>query len=204
MSEATIAPAAAKEKREQLARILQQRLTAPRLRPVSFAQQRLWLLDQMEPGSAFYNVPIVFNWPGEPDVALLQRTIDAIVRRHETLRTTFVTQDGQPMQRIAPSLSVPVTTLDLRHLPDGDQIHQLQRVLDLHARTPFDLANGPLMRAVIVRRGDESIAAVTLHHIICDGWSIDVLLREMSITYAALAAGQTLDATVAPAPRTIA
>ncbi len=157
--------------------------------PASFAQQRLWFLDQLEPGQATYNLPVAVRLVGEFRVDALRRALDELARRHESLRTTFGAVDGRPIQVIAPSLSIPMPVDDLTHLPEADREPEAIRRLRDEARRPFDLARGPLIRAGVVRLGDrEHVAIVNMHHIISDGWSIGVLVRDMAALYDAFAA----------------
>ncbi len=159
--------------------------------PLSFAQQRLWFLDQLEPGNAFYNVPAALRLKGPLDYQAFQQSFSEIVRRHEILRTTFGTVDGQPVQVIGPGLTMPLPMLDLRQTPEAEREAEVRRLIDHDARKPFDLERGPLLRAALLRLGEqEHVLVMTLHHIIADGWSAGVLVREIAMTYPALAAGR--------------
>ncbi|UFP93831.1 condensation domain-containing protein [Gloeobacter morelensis] len=176
------------QKRSLLAELLQKRASRPQTFPLSFAQQRLWFLDQIEPGSPAYNIPAAVRLSGPLDVAALQRSLDAIVRRHEALRTTFSTQDGQPVQVIAPAAEqvVELPCIDLG-LADNEQILQLAAQ---ESRRPFDLACGPLLRATLLRRTpEEHVLLFTVHHIVFDGWSIAIFLRELALLYEGLRSG---------------
>jgi len=156
----------------------------PARTPLSFAQQRLWLLDQLEPGTASYNLGITASVRGRVDAARLQQSLDAVVARHESLRTTFPSENGTPWQEIVPSLAIPLQRFDAR-----DRAHALDLVRDVYA-TPFDLARGPLARFLLIRIGDdEHLLAVAFHHIVMDGWSIGVFYRELFALYG----GDTLD-----------
>jgi len=148
--------------------------------PLSFAQQRLWLLDQIEPGSAAYNLPAAVRLTGQVSVDLLERIFEEIVRRHESLRTTFPSQRGKPVQRIAPELRPEIRVIDLPGEAEA-------RTFALEeARQPFDLENGPLLRLALVRLGErDSLLVMTMHHIVSDGWSWGVLLREIGVLYEA-------------------
>jgi amino acid adenylation domain-containing protein len=158
--------------------------------PASFAQHRLWFLDQLEPGSPAYNIPIAVRIAGELDVPALGRALNEVVRRHESLRTTFAAIDGKPVQVIAPSLSLPLEVEDLSSLPQDAREAEVARRLREEARAPFDLARGPLVRASLLRLGPaEHVAALTMHHIVSDGWSLGVLVREMVALYQAFARG---------------
>ncbi|WNG36167.1 amino acid adenylation domain-containing protein [Archangium violaceum] len=159
--------------------------------PLSFAQQRLWFLDQFEPGSPFYNIPAALRLSGPLDIEALRRSFEELVRRHESLRTTFISRDGQPAQVIAPTLSVPMEVLDLQDVPTSEREPRARELIRQEALRPFELANGPLVRTSLLRlASDEHVLLVTQHHIISDGWSMGVLVREVAALYAAFASGQ--------------
>ncbi|HSP64274.1 MAG TPA: AMP-binding protein, partial [Pyrinomonadaceae bacterium] len=154
--------------------------------PLSFPQQQFWLLDQAEPNSSHYNVRTAIKIAGPLEAAKLDQAFAAIVGQHQILRTTFVLNAGSPVQSIAPSLPFALDVSDLSHLEASARETEVQRVLAAEAEQPFDLAHGPLFRARLLKLGrDEHILAITLHHIICDGWSLDVLLRELMTRYQA-------------------
>jgi len=160
--------------------------------PLSFAQQRLWFLDQLEPGSAAYNIPLALRLTGRIDVPALQRAFDEVVRRHEAIRTTFPSVEGLPLQRIAPPFSLELGRMDLRAVAVAAREAELARVLAEEAGRSFSLAEGPLLRACLVALAEEEhVLLLTMHHIISDGWSMGVLVREMTEAYAALSRGQT-------------
>ncbi|HKV11774.1 MAG TPA: non-ribosomal peptide synthase/polyketide synthase, partial [Thermoanaerobaculia bacterium] len=149
--------------------------------PLSFAQERLWFLDQLRPGSATYNVPAAVRLSGALDTAKLAAAFSEIVRRHETLCTTFPEVDGEPRQRIAPPAPVPLPLIDLSASPG-----EARRLIAAEAAAPFDLAAGPLLRTTLLRLGDdEHLLLLTLHHIVADGWSVGLLVRELGALYAA-------------------
>ncbi len=161
--------------------------------PLSFAQQRLWFLDQLDRSAgAAYHMPAGLRLRGELDLQALRATLDRIVARHEALRTTFVKIDGQAVQRIAPPDSgFALRERDLRHLPGHEQAFALSQLGFDEVGAPFDLAKGPLIRGQLVRLGKtEWVLLVTQHHIISDGWSIGILIREMSQLYQAFSQGQ--------------
>jgi len=159
--------------------------------PASFAQQRLWFLSQLEPDSTAYNMPIALRVRGALDVAALEQGLAEIVRRHAALRTTFEVREGQPMQFVAPRLSVTLPVVDLRELPEAERQATAQRLIVQEARRPFDLASGPLFRGSLLRLGQEEyILLLTMHHIISDGWSRSILFRELAIHYEAFSAGK--------------
>ncbi len=158
--------------------------------PLSFAQERLWFLDQLEPGSPAYNMPGGLRLAGPLDARALAAALSEIVRRHETLRTSFPAVAGQPVQRVAPPAAVPLPVLDLAALPEEARRDELRRLAAEEARRSFDLATGPPARFHLVRlAGAEHALLVTLHHIVADGWSIEVLARELTALYAVFAGG---------------
>jgi amino acid adenylation domain-containing protein len=159
--------------------------------PASFAQRRLWFLDRLQPGSPAYNIPAAVRLEGRLDVEALRRALAEVVRRHEILRTTFADDGGVPRQVIADSLELPLPVEDLSDLPEDRRLDRaIGRVLE-EAAKPFDLARGPLVRAGLIRLAeDRYIVQVTMHHIVTDGWSLGVLIREVSALYEAFRAGQ--------------
>jgi amino acid adenylation domain-containing protein/non-ribosomal peptide synthase protein (TIGR01720 family) len=158
--------------------------------PLSFAQQRLWFLDHLEPGSPLYSIPAAVRMTGRLDLAAFERSIHEIVRRHEALRTTFVTVDGQARQVIAPELRLSIPVRDLAGLLAEEREAEARRLAAEEARRPFDLAQGPLMRVSLLRLSEEEhVALVTMHHIISDGWSVGVLIHEVAHLYNAFAQG---------------
>jgi amino acid adenylation domain-containing protein len=158
--------------------------------PLSYAQQRLWFLDQMGTEAA-YNMPWAFRLQGRLDGDALGRALQAIVDRHESLRTCFVAVDGKPAQRVLPELAVPLRRVDLAALEPQARAAELERLARLEAETTFDLARGPLIRTTLVRLGpEEHVLFLSLHHIVFDGWSIGVLNRELLELYRADLAGE--------------
>jgi len=157
--------------------------------PLSFSQQRLWFLDQLEPGSPAYNIPAAIRLSGILDVAALAEGLAEIVARHEVLRTRFEQVDGKPVQRIDVSAPGFFPVVDLSGLSDaGDEI---RRLTTAEALRPFDLVRGPLLRSMLLRQSArEHVALFIMHHIVSDGWSMDVLVRELAALYEAFAAGQ--------------
>src|SRR5262245_61831220 len=159
--------------------------------PLSFAQERLWFLDQLMPGNAFYNYGNAVRFRGPLDVSMFARALNDIVARHEALRTTFQVIGSQPMQVIAPSLSTPLPVTDLHALAETERETEAERLAAEVARLPFDLATGPLIRASMLRLGEsDHVLLLTTHHIISDGWSLVVLFRELGAVYGALCAGE--------------
>ncbi len=152
--------------------------------PTSFAQARLWFLDQLAPGNPFYNVSTALRLTGRLNLTALQQTFNEIVRRHEALRTTFVMVEGQPMQAIAPTLTIPLTVIDLRNLESQERETQAQRLATQEAQRPFNLTTGPLLRVTLLQLDEaEYVLLLNLHHIVADGWSIGVLIRELGVIY---------------------
>src|SRR6185436_11223239 len=159
--------------------------------PLSFAQQRLWFLDQLVPGNPFYNMPANVRMRGPLDMAALTASLGEIVRRHESLRTTFRVLQGRPLQDIAPPPPPGLPAVDLSGLPAAARAAKAHRLGVEESRRPFDLARGPLLRAALARLDEnEHLVFATLHHIISDGWSTGVLHGELSRLYQAFAAGQ--------------
>src|SRR5215207_11732919 len=138
------------EKRALLGELLKQK-AARKSMPLSFAQERLWFLDQFEPGSPIYNIPAAFRLPGPLNVRALEQSINEVVNRHEILRTTFQSHDGQPVQVIAPSLTIELPVIDLSGFPDTVREAEAQRLTVNEAMAPFDLARGPLLRISLLR-----------------------------------------------------
>jgi amino acid adenylation domain-containing protein len=152
--------------------------------PLSFAQQRLWFLDQLLPGDPAYSLPFALRLVGALAPEALAMSFGALVARHEILRTTFAVRDGEPVQRIAPPAPVPVPLHDLAGLPPEHAQTEVHRLAAEDARRPFDLARGPLLRVRLVRLGDrEHALLLNLHHIVADAWSMGVLIRELTALY---------------------
>jgi amino acid adenylation domain-containing protein/non-ribosomal peptide synthase protein (TIGR01720 family) len=157
--------------------------------PLSFAQQRLWFLDQLDPNSPLYNIPGAVRLSGALDVAALERALNEVVRRHEVLRTNFVTVKRQPVQVIVPHADLPLPVVDLRDVPPEEQDAALRRLSEEEARRPFDLASDRLLRVKLLRLAeDEHALLFSIHHIISDGWSMGILVRETAVLYDAFAA----------------
>lgn len=152
--------------------------------PLSFAQQRLWFIDQLEPNSPAYNMPAPVRLIGKFDLEAFRRSIQAIVRRHESLRTTFQTVEGKPVQTISQSLELPIPIIDLSHLAETECLAEARRLATADGMVPFDLETGPLVRTTLLRFGEEDHALLlTMHHIISDGWSFGVFYRELRMLY---------------------
>ena len=159
--------------------------------PLSLSQERIWAADLQQRGNPAYNASFRLRLEGPLDPALFERVIHEIVRRHEALRTTIGSVAGQTVQLVRPSADVPLRVSDLRALPRPERDAEMDRLCLEDARRPFDLAAGPLIRAGLVRLEDELfIFTLSLHHIVCDGWSLGILLKEVEVLYGAFAAGR--------------
>ena len=158
--------------------------------PLSLAQQRLWFMDQLEPGNPMYNIPEAFRVKGSLDAEALRQAVEAIVSRHESLRTTFRMVDEQPMQCIAEKGSITLSVTDLTPLPENDREREAHKLAGEEFRKPFDLVHGPLLRISLLRLGEqEHVLLLVMHHIISDGWSMGVLTQEMAALYGAFTQG---------------
>ena len=178
------------QRAELLNRVAKQKnsLTAVKNRtnlPLSFAQQRLWFLDQLDPGSTNYNIPRAYRIRGPLDIIALRKAFDEIVRRHEGLHTTFAMQGDAPVQIITPTLSLEIPLLN------ADNEETLHTLIMAEANQPFDLQQGPLIRAKIIRLGqDDHTLLFNQHHIVSDGWSMGIFIRELSQLYTAFSNGE--------------
>jgi len=165
--------------------------TIPRRRsagaaPLSFAQERLWFLHQLEPDNPAYNIPIGLRWQGPLNLSVLQRCLDEILQRHEALRTRFETVEDRPHQVVEPMCSLGMPLTDLSGLPEERREAEALQLCTQEARRPFDLAHSPVLRAKLLRLGpQEHIFLLVMHHIASDGWSIGVLIRELKTLYQA-------------------
>ncbi|HTE18971.1 MAG TPA: condensation domain-containing protein, partial [Armatimonadota bacterium] len=154
--------------------------------PLSFAQQRLWFLDRLEPESAFYNIPLAVRLTGTLDVSALAQTFTEVVRRHESLRTAFRAEEGEPVQVIGEPYEITLEVEDLSGLDAAEREAEARRVLTEEGRRPFDLATGRLLRVRLLRLSEEEhVVSLVMHHIISDGWSVGVLVHEVAALYAA-------------------
>ncbi len=203
----TLTPALLQELKERKAEILAflhkaNAATSSNLSPIlpvprdgnlalSFAQARLWLLAQLEPDSPAYNIPAAFRLTGLLNVTALSQSLSEIVRRHEVLRTTFPSVDGQPKQVISLHTALTLPVIDLRELPPDQGLSEAQRLATEEAQQPFNLATGPLFRVQLLRLEEaEHMLLVTMHHIVYDGWSYDIFLREVAALYDAFSSGK--------------
>jgi amino acid adenylation domain-containing protein len=158
--------------------------------PLSYAQQRLWFLDQLEPNNPFYNISAGVRLNGDLNIEALERTLSEVVRRHEVLRTSFISVGGEPQQVIGAITEIKLPLEDLSHLPAEEREQEAQRLAGEEACESFDLSRGPLLRARLLRlAADEYVLLVTMHHIVSDGWSMSVLVREVSALYEAYCTG---------------
>ena len=154
--------------------------------PLSFAQQRLWFLNRLEPGNPAYNISLAVNLKGQLDITLLEQSLNEIIRRHETLRTTFTTVNEQPAQIIASSLKLSLSVIDYQKNIESQGNAAVQQFLTQESQQPFDLTQGPLLRAKLLRLAQqEHIFLLEMHHIISDGWSTEVFLQEIALLYKA-------------------
>jgi len=159
--------------------------------PLSWSQQRLWFLDQFEGAGAAYHIPVALRLTGPLDRNALQASLDRIVARHESLRTLFLSRDGNPVQVIKPEALFALETLDLRALPPDEMAAEVDSQTVAAVQTPFDLSTGPLIRGRLLQRADDDhILFLTMHHIVSDGWSMGVLVREVAALYRAYRQGQ--------------
>jgi amino acid adenylation domain-containing protein len=157
---------------------------------LSFAQQRLWFLDQWQHGSSTYNLTTVVRLTGLLNFAAFERSINEILRRHEALRTTFATVDGQPVQVVASPKAFALPVMSLQHLPETEREAEARRLVKDERSKPFDLVKGPLFRPSLLQLGEaEHILLLTMHHIVSDGWSMGILSRELTVLYEAFSAG---------------
>ncbi len=152
--------------------------------PLSFTQQRLWFLDQLQRNSPAYNITIAHRVKGEVDIVALEQSMNEIIRRHEILRTTFKTVDGQPVQVIAQEFTLQIKVENLEQLPVDQREEEMQRRATEEAQEPFNLMAGPLLRAKLIQLNErEYVLLLTVHHIVFDGWSIGVLYQELATLY---------------------
>jgi amino acid adenylation domain-containing protein len=170
--------------RETFTRLLQTKINGQKMFPLSFAQQRLWFLNQLQTGSPVYHVTVAFRLRGEINLQALEMSLHEIVRRHETLRTTFPALDGQPVQIIAPDLAIELVQENLEALAPDQQQAELLRLATSEIKKPFDLATGPLLRTRLLRlNAREHVLLFSVHHIVFDGWSLNIFQRELATLY---------------------
>jgi amino acid adenylation domain-containing protein/non-ribosomal peptide synthase protein (TIGR01720 family) len=159
--------------------------------PLSFAQQRLWFLEQLQPGSVAYNIPYAVRLTGALELHSLERALAAIIERHEVLRTVFGEEEGRPVARIVGRRSVPLERVELSRLPVEEREAEVLQYAEREARTPFELSEGPLLRTKLLRLAEtEHVLLLTMHHIVTDGWSTGIFLRELAVLYEAFTRGE--------------
>ncbi|MGE5658235.1 MAG: condensation domain-containing protein [Actinomycetota bacterium] len=159
--------------------------------PLSFAQERLWLLSQFHPETPIYNIPAAFHLRGRLHPEVLEQSIGEIWRRHETLRATFTRVNGEPVQAIAPPESFHLPIVSLQEVPEADRETQARQLIRQEAQRPFDLERGPLLRVMLIQLSQEEvILLLVVHHIVADGWSFGVLIQELGTLYQAFLAGK--------------
>ncbi|MBD1812959.1 non-ribosomal peptide synthetase [Microcoleus vaginatus DQ-U2] len=177
----------------------EQKLKAPPIKrasrqeelPLSFAQQRLWFLDQLQPGNPAYNIPAAVRLKGAINVAVLEQTFQEIIKRHEALRTTFNSVEGRPAQVIISSFNFTLPIVNLRELSQAEREAEAMRLAAEEARQPFDLTKWPLLRVTLLHLDEtEYLLLLTVHHIVADGWSMGVLVREVAALYEAFCSGK--------------
>ncbi|MEH1787861.1 MAG: amino acid adenylation domain-containing protein [Nostoc sp.] len=179
------------KKRELLAKLLQENVSQLQTFPMSFGQQRLWFIDQLQPGNFANHISAALRLTGFLNQAALLQTLDEIVRRHEVLRTTFATMEEKPVQVIIPNLSLNLPTINLEELSEVEQEAEVKKLVIQEIQQPFNLSQAPLLRATLLRlKETEHILVFTMHHIISDGWSMGVLTQEVAVLYEAFSKRQ--------------
>jgi len=160
--------------------------------PLSFAQQRLWFLNQFEQNAAVYNLPSAFRFTGSLNLEALEKSIRAIISRHEILRTVFTVVDTQAFQVVLKDIPLKIDTIDLQTLETAEREKKIRELVNKEARTPFNLKKAPLFRAKLVKVApQEHIVLLTMHHIISDGWSMGIFTQEIALLYDRFSKGQT-------------
>jgi len=179
------------EKRALLAQLLREKARGPKSFPLSFAQQRMWFLDQLEPGGAKNIVGTAVRLSGQLNLGALEHSLNEIIRRHETLRTTFAVTEGEPVQVIAPAANLALTLVNLSALTREEQEAEALRLSLEDAQCHFDLSAGPLLRASLLELNEqEHVLLLSMHHIVADGWSMNIFVRELSVLYRAYSSGE--------------
>jgi len=179
------------EKRKLLELQLKKKEAAVKTYPLSYAQRRLWFLDQFEPESPYYNIPMALRIKGNFSIDVFKKTIQSIINRHEALRTTFIARNGEPLQAVKPLLTIPVEVQDISSIPADTRENKIIELATADAQKPFNLEKGPLIRVSILKTAQsEHIVLLNMHHIISDGWSIGVLVAEITQLYSAITSGK--------------
>jgi len=194
----------------QVSTPLQLEAAAPELAPLardtevfalSYAQERMWFLAQLEPDSSAYNIPSAVRIRGQLEPHLLQGALDALTTRHEALRTSFELRDGVPMQRVHAHIALQLQVIDASTEPMARAENRARKLVEEHAHEPFDLVHAPLLRVALVRLpGDEHVLSLVVHHIVSDGWSMDLATAELIELYNAARAGADLATVLPPLP----
>ncbi|MDP4196680.1 MAG: amino acid adenylation domain-containing protein, partial [Bacteroidota bacterium] len=162
--------------------------------PLSFAQQRLWFLEQLEPDSPFYNIPEIYKIKGEVDFETLQKSLNFVIKRHEVLRTIFISEEGIPRQIVLPEFEVKIEFIDFSSYEEIQKNKAVEEILDKQAKTPIKITEAPLFRFNLIKtEKDEFIVLMIIHHIISDDWSTGIMFREISLTYESLLANSDLE-----------
>lgn len=190
---------AADKKRRDAAREIPVRAATERLLPLSFAQERLWFLDQLGLVEAAYNMPMPLHLEGPLDVGALERSLEELMLRHETLRTRFASVNGSPIQIIDPPSPFKLALTDLSDLSSEQRPQEVARLARADALRTFDIARGPLIRASLLKLSERAhVLLLNMHHIVSDGWSLAVFNRELSASYGAFHQGQPSSLSVLP------
>jgi amino acid adenylation domain-containing protein len=180
------------EKRAQLEKLLREKLIEPRRFPLTFAQQRLWFLEQLYPGSPVNNIQVAMRVKGPLKAAVLEWSFNEILRRHEALRTSFSNIDGQSVQIVAPALKLVLTLIEIEGGSVDEREAEVTRLINQDASEPFDLFRGPLIRVSLLRLDEQDhVLLLSLHHIVSDLWSIEIIFRELSELYTSLCSDLT-------------
>jgi amino acid adenylation domain-containing protein len=165
--------------------------TATNYHPLTFTQQQLWFINQLQPGTATYNISVAVQIKGRLNLSALVRSFNEIIQRHNILRTSFEIVDGEPVQKVVDTVNLTVSQVDLQHLANEQQSMEVQKLSLQEAKVAFDLGQAPLLRAkLLLLEAEEAILVLTLHHLVGDGWSINILVQELSAIYRALADGK--------------
>jgi amino acid adenylation domain-containing protein/FkbH-like protein len=158
---------------------------------LSFAQERLWFQDQLQPGNTFFNLHQAFRLTGRLDVAALEQSLNEVLRRHDALRTTFKQTEGRALQIVCPAQTINLPVTDLSGWPESEREREARQQSDAESKLPCDLATGPLLRVRLVRLAEEEhVVLLTIHHIVSDGWSVGIFIREMALFYESFSGGQ--------------
>ncbi|MBE9212893.1 amino acid adenylation domain-containing protein [Plectonema cf. radiosum LEGE 06105] len=180
------------QKRQLLAKLLQEKANKPQNFPLSFAQKRLWFLDKLQPESSAYNIPAALHLTGSVNIILLQQSLNQIIQRHEVLRSSFTVVEEEPIQQVYPKLKLKFPLIDLQLLPNQQQEQQVKQLIKKTSIQPFDLSDKPLFRVKLIKlNSEEYVLLFTMHHIISDYFSMRLLIRELATIYQSLSKGET-------------